>query len=42
MDDPETQAKFLEKFRADSIVEDCEAVNKRKALLRLIFNENVG
>ncbi|CAN0107709.1 unnamed protein product, partial [Ectocarpus sp. 13 AM-2016] len=26
MDGPETQAKFLGNFRADSIVEDCEAV----------------
>ncbi|CAN0506886.1 unnamed protein product [Ectocarpus sp. 8 AP-2014] len=31
MGGPETQAKFLENFRADSIVEDCEAVNKRQA-----------
>ncbi|CAM9394352.1 unnamed protein product, partial [Ectocarpus fasciculatus] len=31
MDGPETQAKFLENFRADSIVEDCEAVRRELA-----------
>lgn len=28
MDGPEAQADFLAKFRADSIIEDCEAVSE--------------
>lgn len=32
MDSPEAQAKFLGNFRADSIIEDCEAV-------RFLFSE---
>ena len=40
MDRPEAQANFLEHFRADSIVEDCEAVRRENKTEHFVSNPN--